>query len=78
MEYQSMALLYDKVLRDRQIPVGKLDMTWGWSFNMPCRSLKGILILFEAEQSFAQDMSKFYNPKVQKVSVIIEGKPNQL
>ena len=23
-------------------------------------------------------MSKFYNPKVQKVSVTIEGKPNQL
>ena len=23
-------------------------------------------------------MSKFYNPKIQKVSVILEGKPNQL
>ena len=23
-------------------------------------------------------MSKFYNPKIQKVSVTIEGKPNQL
>ena len=23
-------------------------------------------------------MSKFYNPKIQKVSVIVEGKPNQL
>ena len=23
-------------------------------------------------------MSKFYNPKIQKVSIIVEGKPNQL
>ena len=30
------------------------------------------------EKSYAQDTSKFYNPKIQKVSVIVEGKPNQL
>ena len=38
MEYQSMALLYDRVLGDRQIPVNKSDTTWSWSFNMICRS----------------------------------------
>ena len=27
---------------------------------------------------FARDTSKFYNPKVQEVSVTVEGKPNQL
>ena len=46
---------------------------------MPCKSLKGILVLFEEEEeSYARDTSKFYNPKIQKVSVIVEGKPNQL
>ena len=35
-------------------------------------------MLFEEEGPYAQDMSKFYNPKIQKVSVIVEGKPNQL
>ena len=45
---------------------------------MPCKSLKGILVLFEEEQSYTQDTSKFYNPKIQKVSVIVEVKPNQL
>ena len=45
---------------------------------MPCKSLKGILVLFEEEQLYTRDMSKFYNPKIQKVSVIVEGKPNQL
>ena len=49
-----------------------------WSFNTPCKSLKGILVLFEEEKPYARDTGKFYNPKIQKVSVIVEGKPNQL
>ena len=36
------------------------------------------MVLFEVGQSFVQDASEFYNPKLQKVSVIAEGKPNQL
>ena len=53
-------------------------MTWNWSFNTPCRSLKGILVLVEEEQSYVRDTNNFYSPKIEKVSVIIEGKPNQL
>ena len=53
MEYQSMALLYDRVPRDRQIPVNKSDTAWSWSFSKTCRSLKGILVLFDTEQSYA-------------------------
>ena len=71
-----MALLYDRILRHRQISVNKSDTTWNWSFNTPCKSLKGIL--FEGEQPYARDAGKFYNPKIQKVSIIVEGKPNQL
>ena len=77
-KYQSMVLLYDRILRHRQIPVNKKDTMWNWTFNMPCKSLKGILVLFEEEKPFTRDMSKFYNPKIQNVSVIVEGKPNQL
>ena len=44
---------------------------------MPCKSLKGILVLFEEEKPYERDTSKLYNPKIQKVSVIVEGKPNQ-
>ena len=77
-EYESMALLYDRILRHRQIPVNKSDVTWNWSFNTPCKSLKGILVLFEEEKSYTRDTGKFYNPKIQNVSVIVEGKPNQL
>ena len=77
-EYQHMALLYDRILRHRKIIVNKSDTVWNWAFNTPCKSLKGILVLFEEERSYTRDTSKFYNPKMQKVSVIVEGKPNQL
>ena len=36
------------------------------------------MVLFEEEGSYTRDTSKVYNPKIEKVSVIIEGKPNQL
>ena len=51
-EYQHMALLYDRVLRDQKIIVNKSDTVWNWAFNMPCKSLKGILVLFEEERSY--------------------------
>ena len=77
-EYQSMALFYDNILRHRRIPVNKSDTTWNWSFNTPCKSLKDILVLFEEEKPYVRYTSKFYNPKIQKVFLIEEGKPNQL
>ena len=73
-----MALLYDRILRHGKIIINKSDTIWNWAFNTPCKSLKGILVLFEEEVSYTRDTSKFYNPKIQKVSVIVEGKPNQL
>ena len=51
-EYQHMALLYDRVLRHRKIIVNKSDTVWNWAFNTPCKSLKGILVLFEEERSY--------------------------
>ena len=42
------------------------------------KSLKGILVLFKEEHLYTQDNSKFYNPKIQKGFIIVEGKPNQL
>ena len=53
-------------------------ISWNWSFNTPCKSLKGILVLFEEAKPYERDTSKFYNPKIQKVSVVIDGKPDQL
>ena len=52
-EYQTMALLYDRILRHTRVKVNKSDTTWDWSFDMPCKSLKGILVRFEGEQPYA-------------------------
>ena len=73
-----MVLLYDRVIQHSQIPVNKSDTKWNWSFNETCKSLKGILVLFEEEKPYLRDKSRYYNPKIEKVSVTIEGKPNQL
>ena len=71
-----MALLYDIVLRHRQIPVNKSDTTLNWSFNTPCKSLKGILVLFkEEEKPYCQDKSSFYNPKIKKVLSSLKVSP---
>ena len=40
--------------------------------------MKGILVLFEEEKSYTQETSRYYNPKIHKVTVTVEGKPNQL
>ena len=47
-----MVLLYDRILRHRKIIVNKSDTVWNWAFNMPCKSLKGILALFKEEKSY--------------------------
>ena len=70
-ENQHMALLYNRILRHRKIIVNKSDAVWNWAFNTPCKSWKGILVLFEEKQSYTRDTRKFYNPKIQKVSVIV-------
>ena len=57
----------------RQISESKLDTSWSLPFNMTCRFLKGILVLFEVEKSFAQDMSSFYNPEIKFPSSLKAG-----
>ena len=69
-EYDKMVLLFDRIIQHSQILVNKLDKKWNWSFNKTSKSLKGILALFEEEKPFTQDTSKFYNPKIQKVTVL--------
>ena len=51
-KYLHIVLLYDRILRHRKIIVNKKDTVWNWSFNTPCKSLKGIPVLFDKEQSY--------------------------
>ena len=51
-EYQHMALLYDRILKHGKIIVNKSDTVWNWAFDTPCKSMKGILVLFEEEKPY--------------------------
>lgn len=74
-----MAVLYDRVLRHRRLAFDKSQTLWNINVNVPARSMKGILMLFEdPAASFQRDTESFYNPKIKKVEVTVEGVPNQL
>ena len=51
-----LAILYDRVLRHWKMTMDKSNTLWNINLNVPARSMKGILILFEnvaAQQPFA-------------------------
>ena len=74
-----LAILYDGILHHRKINRDINDTLWNINLNVPARSIKGILILFEdTALPFNRDTERFYNPKIRKVEVNIEGIPNQL
>ena len=80
-EYMKSSILYDRILRARIIPLNKSDTSFSVDINSPSKSLKGVLLIFTQERSatkFAQDTEEFYNPKIMKVEVIVEGVLNEL
>ena len=49
--------------------------------NSPSKSLKGVLLIFTKERSdtkFNRDTEEFFNHKITKVEVTVEGVPNEL
>ena len=71
-----MEILYDRILRHRKITKKKSDTLWNINLNVPARSMKGILMLFEdLDRTSTED---FVNPNIIKVEMTIEGVPNQL
>ena len=80
-EYMKSSILYDRILRARIIPINKSDTSFSIDINCPSKSLKGVLLIFTQERSatkFAQDTEEFYNPKITKVEITVEGCPNKL
>ena len=75
------SILYDRILRARIIQLNKFNTSFSVDINSPSKSLKGVLLIFTQERSatkFAQDTEEFYNPKITKVEVTVEGVPNEL
>ena len=76
-----LAILYNRVLVHRKMTMDQSNALFDTNLNVPARSMKGILLLFEhvaAQQPFARNTDAFYNPKITKVKVTIKGIPNQL
>ena len=80
-EYMKSSILYDRILRARIIPLDKSDTSFSVDINSPSKSLKGVLLIFTKERSatkFTRDTEEFYNPKITKVEITVEGVPNEL
>lgn len=74
-----MVIYYDRILRHRKITLNKSDSLWNINLNVPARSMTGILMLFEESAApYQRNSTHYYNPKITKVDVTIEGVPNQL
>ena len=75
------SILYDRILRARIIALNNSDMSFSIDINSPSKSLKGALLIFMKERSatkFSCDTEEFFNPKITKVEVTVEGVPNEL
>ena len=80
-EYMKCSILYNRILRARIIPLNKSDTSFSVDINSPSRSLKGVLLIFARERSatkFGRDAEEFYDPKITKVEITVEGSPNEL
>ena len=79
-EYMKTSILYDRILRARIIPLNDSSTSFSVNINSPSKSLKGVLLIFMKERStttFNQDTEEFFNPKITKVKVTVEGVPNE-
>lgn len=77
-QYDKLAIYYDRIVRYRQYEKDKTEALWNLNMNTPARSFKGVLLLFTKNNDFERDTEKFINPHINKVTVVIEGKPNQI
>ena len=80
-EYMKSSILYDKFLRSCIIPLNDSSTSFSVDINSPSKSFKGVLLIFTKERSaptFYRDTEEFFNPKITKVEVTVEGVPHEL
>ena len=78
-EYMKSSILYDRILRAHIIPLNNSDTSFSVDINSPSKSLKGVLLIFTKERSATKfSCEEFFNPKITKVEVTVEGVPNEL
>ena len=75
-EYMKSSILYHRILRACIIPLNNSCTSFSVDISSPSKSLKGVLLIFTKERSatkFNQDTEEFFNPKITKVEVTVEG-----
>ena len=80
-EYMKSSILYDRIPRARIIQLNDSDTSFFIDINSTSKSFKGVLLIFTKERSatkFTCDTEEFFNPKITKVEVTVEGVPNEL
>ena len=80
-EYMKSSILYVRILRAHNIPLNDSSTSFSVDINSLSKSLKGLLLIFTKERSttkFNRDTEEFFNPKITKVEVSVEGAPNEL
>ena len=80
-EYMKSSILYDRILRAHIIPLNNSDTSFSVDINSPSKHLKGVLLIFMKERratKFTHNTEEFFNPKITKVEVTVEGVPNEL
>ena len=78
-EYMKSSILYDRILRAHIISLNNSYMSFSVDINSPSKSLKGVLLIFTNKRSvtkFTRNTEEFFNPKIMKVEVTVEGVPN--
>ena len=80
-EYMKSSILYDRILRALIIKLDNSNTSFSVDINSPSKSFKGVLLIFTKERSatkFTHDTEEFFNPKITKVEVTVEGVPDEL
>ena len=68
--------LFDRIHMFEHRHVNKNDTLWNVSIAQPIRSLRGILFLWKDPS--VKNPQRFYNPRVKKTMITVDGMPNQL
>ena len=80
-EYMKSSILYYRILKALIIPLNNSDTSFSVDINSPSKSLEGVLLIFTKERSatkFTRGTEEFFNPKITKVEVTVEGVSNEL
>ena len=81
IEYMKGSVSYDRIHRTHIIPFNDSSTSFLVDIKSPSKSLKDVLLIFTKERSatkFNQDTEEFFNPKITKVEVTVEGVRNKL